>query len=110
MVRLQTIQCLIAANLFSVSDISAGPPLRACFLVDAIPAESYGAGGNYLEIFEEKSNVQMDKDERNGGCMANVDKWPEMDNDDNPIWRHSAFKQVAYFFTYGLFDLFVKGN
>ena len=99
-----------STNLFVVADADYARDLKAKFLVDAIPAESYGAGGNYLEIFEEKSNVQMDKDERNGGCMANVDKWPEKLNNTTPVWKHSAFKQIGYFFTYKLYDYFVKGE
>ena len=109
MVRLRTIQCLIAANLFSVSDGSAGPPLRARFLADAIPAESHDAGANYLRMFGEKSNVRMDVSGDNG-CMANADKWPEKLNNTTPVWKHSAFKQIGYFFTYKLYDYFVKGE
>ena len=41
-----------STNLFSVSDVSAGPPLRARFLADAIPAESHAAGANYLDVLE----------------------------------------------------------
>ena len=98
-----------STNLFSVSDDSAGPPLKARFLADAIPAESHAAGANYLDVLEESGNLRMDVSEDNG-CMANEDKWPERDNQKNPIWKHSAFKQIAYFFTYKLFDYFVKGK
>ena len=65
-----------STNLFSVSDVSAGPPLKARFLADAITAESHAAGANYLRMFGEKSNVRMDMSEDNG-CMANEDKRPE---------------------------------
>lgn len=65
-----------STNLFLVSDVSAGPPLRARFLANAISDESHAAGANYLRMFGEKSNVRMDMSEDNG-CMANEDKWPE---------------------------------
>ena len=35
--------------------------------------------------------------------MANADKWPKKKN-GNPVWEHSDFKNVAYFFVYKLFD------
>ena len=83
-----------STNLFSVSDVSAGPPLRARFLADAIPAESHAAGANYLDVLEESGNLRMDVSEDNG-CMANEDKWPEKLNNTAPVWKHSAFKQIG---------------
>ena len=99
-----------STNLFSVTDTAATPELRARFLADAIPAESHAAGANYLGALGENGNLRMDVDARSGGYMANYDRWPEKDRDDNSAWKHSSFKQTAYFFTYKLYDYFVKGN
>ena len=98
-----------STNLFSVSDVSAGPPLRARFLADAIPAESHAAGANAFKDGVVSKNVRMDASGDNG-CMANADKWPEKLNNTTPVWKHSAFKQIGYFFTYKLYDYFVKGE
>ena len=93
-----------STNLFSVTDTAATSELRARFLSDAIPAESHAAGANRLRDSSGIGNVPL------MGLMANNDGWPEKDRDDNLSWKHSSFKQTAYFFTYKLFDYFVKGN
>ena len=93
-----------STNLFSVTDAAATPELRARFLADAIPAESHAAGANAFDENVLANNVSL------MGQMSNNNRWPEKDDDNNPIWKHSAFKQVAYFFTYRLFDKFVKEN
>ena len=93
-----------STNLFSVTDTAATPELRARFLADAIPAESHAAGANAFDENVLANNVSL------MGQMSNNNRWPEKDDDNNPIWKHSAFKQVAYFFTYRLFDKFVKEN
>ena len=99
-----------STNLFSVTDAAATPELRARFLADAIPAESHAAGANAFGARANIVNTRMDQDLRDGGYMSNYDRWPEKDKDDNRTWKHSSFKQTAYFFTYKLFDYFVKGN
>ena len=93
-----------STNLFSVTDTAATPELRARFLADAIPAESHAAGANYLRVLNRDGNVSL------MGFMANDDRWPERVNNITPVWKHSAFKQVAYFFTYKLFDYLVRGE
>ena len=99
-----------STNLFSATDAAATPQLRARFLADAIPAESHAAGANAFDVRANIANTRMDQDVREGGYMSNYDRWPEKDRDDNQAWKHSSFKQTAYFFTYKLFDYFVKGN
>ena len=66
-------------------------------------------GNVSLDRLEESGNLRMDVSEDNG-CMANEDMRPEKLNNTAPAWKHSAFKQIAYFFTYKLFDYFVKGK
>ena len=92
-----------STNLFAVTDAAATPQLRARFLADAIPAESHAAGANRLKITSGIDNVPLME------LMANNSMWPEKD-EEIPIWKHSAFKQIAYFFTYKLFDNLVKGR
>ena len=93
-----------STNLFSVADTAATSELRARFLSDAIPAESHAAGANAFDEGVLANNVSLMEQ------MSNNNRWPEKDDDNNPIWKHSAFKQVAYFFTYRLFDKFVEEN
>jgi len=83
--------------------------LRARFLSDAIPATSRAAGANAFDTRISITNIQMDVAVSSGGCMSNVDKWPKKDKRKQPIWEHSDFKQVAYYFVYKLFDKFVNG-
>ena len=101
---------MCSTNLFPVTDTAATPQLRARFLSDAIPAESHAAGANALGARANIDNTRMDQDVRDGGYMSNYDRWPEKDKEDNQAWKHSSFKQTAYFFTYKLFDYFVKGD
>ena len=84
-------------------DLSHRDWLRARFLADAIPAESGAVGANALGV-SGITDVQLDAD-----CIANADKWPKKKN-GNPVWEHSDFKNVAYFFVYGLFDRLVGKN
>ena len=83
--------------------------LRARFLADAIPATSRAAWANGFKNTVPILNIQMDKRDDDGGCMSNVDKWPKRNKRKQPIWEHSDFKQVAYYFVYKLFDKFVDG-
>ena len=99
-----------STNLFSVTDTAATPELRARFLADAIPAESHAAGANAFDEGVLSANVRMDRNAEIGGYMSNYDRWPERVNNITPVWKHSAFKQVAYFFTYKLFDYLVRGE
>ena len=62
------------------------------------------AGANHINAFGANGNVRLDAD-----CIANADKWPKKKN-GNPVWEHSDFKNVAYFFVYGLFDRLVGKN
>ena len=82
--------------------------LRARFLADAIPATSRAAGANAFDTRISITNIQMDVAISSGGCMSNVDKWPR-EEDGIQIWKHSDFKQVAYYFVHKLFDKFVNG-
>ena len=91
------------------SGLSGREWLRARFLSDAIPATSRAAGANAFKNTMPIFNVQMDKSDDDGGCMSNMDKWPKKDKRKQPIWEHSDFKQVAYYFVYKLFDKFVNG-
>ncbi len=62
-------------------------------------------GANHISAFGANGNVRLDAD-----CMANADKWPRTNRNGNRIWEHSDFKNVAYFFVYGLFDRLVGKN
>ena len=81
--------------------------LRARFLSDAIPATSRAAGANELGIGASIDNIRMDIP-GSAGCMTNVVNWPRKDKHKIPIWEHSDFKNVAYYFVHKLYDFFVN--
>jgi hypothetical protein len=78
-------------------------------LSDAIPALTLPVGANWvtnLDVrFGEQRNIDMQTLENN---------WPQdrlTKAEKNNNWHHSDFQQVAYTFTYQLFDDFVNiGN
>ena len=65
---------------------------RAKLLADAIPALSYSAGAN-----ETKGTIKNNVDYM---TKCEVDDWPR----DNDAWHHSDLKNVAYYFTYKLYE------
>jgi hypothetical protein len=73
-------------------------------LSDAIPAMSLVAGANPIPKFTANDhNVDM-MTLKNGWSVSRL-------NPENNNWHHSDFVQMAYTFTYHLFDQFVTtGN
>ena len=100
-----------STNRFAVADADYRYTLRARFLGDAIPAESFAAGANRIgdENNQVMGNISLMDD-----CMANEDKWPvdrRDENDDNVLlWHHSDWKNLAYPFVYRLFDKIKENN
>ena len=72
--------------------------LRAKMLGDAIPAESFAAGRNMIGGVSGNSNYQTEGGTPNG--------WPS--NRDG--WFHSDLKDVAFWYTYKLFEKIQKGE
>ena len=70
--------------------------LRAKMLGDAIPAESFAAGRNETSGVSGNYNCQS----------ATPNGWPS--NRDG--WFHSDLKDVAFWYTYKLFEKIVKGE
>lgn len=73
--------------------------LRAKMLGDAIPAESYAAGANAISGFV---NHNMQTGTQNG--------WPKKNSEQKAIWEHSDIKNVAFYFTYKLFEKINNGD
>ena len=73
--------------------------LRAKMLGDAIPAESYAAGANAISGFV---NYNMQTGTQNG--------WPKKNSEQKAIWEHSDIKNVAFYFTYKLFEKINNGD
>jgi hypothetical protein len=73
--------------------------LRAKILGDAIPAESYAAGANAISGFV---NHNMQTETQNG--------WPKKNSEQKAIWEHSDIKNVAFYFTYKLFEKINNGD
>ena len=71
--------------------------LRAKMQGDAIPAESFAAGRNDTSGVSGNYNYQS----------ATPNGWPKTDDDDNPVWEHSDFKNVAYFYARQIFKKIV---
>ena len=91
-----------STNLFVVADADYARDLKAKFLADAIPAESFAAGANALLVWGESRNYNFQSETPSG--------WPKLDDDDNPVWEHSDLKNVAYFYVYKLFKRLVRDS
>ena len=89
-----------STNLFTVADEAYRKNLRAKFLGDAIPATSFAAGRNAIGGGPDSIPLMQ--------SIAHSDLWPEK-NGDQPVWKHSALKNVAYFFVHNVFDEIVNG-
>lgn len=70
--------------------------LRGHFLGDAIPATSFGAGGNSVPGVP---NINYES------CKTAPEKWPAERKGE---WHHSDMKNIAYFHVKKLFDKLVK--
>ena len=70
--------------------------LRAKMLSDSIPAESFAAGRNMIGGVSGNYNYQS----------ATPNGWPS--NRDG--WFHSDLRDVAFWYTYKLFEMIVKGE
>ena len=94
-----------ATNRFEFADADEAALLRAKFLADAVPAESWAMGGNALAWKESAcGNLQLDTLNNMSG------QWPsERSGRYARTWLHSDLKNVAYFYIYPLFDRIVNG-
>ena len=90
-----------STNLFYIADADYRAMLRAKFLGDAIPATSFAAGANRLEVFGNARNMDY------SSCM--IDPWPQTSN-ETKFWYHSDIKNIAYKFVHPLFIKIVKGE
>ena len=91
-----------STNLFAIADVTYRDSLRAKFLGDAIPATSFAAGANRIELLGNIGNLNY------SDCMAAP--WPQTSNGDN-MWYHSDMKDMAFFFVYPFYiDLATKGD
>lgn len=83
---------------------------RARLLAEAFPALTLPAGGNELvRAFGEPStdhnfNMQTEYQKK----MGDVVLWPFPGTRQNSRWLHNDVKDMAYVYTYGLFDKFRK--
>ena len=73
--------------------------LRAFLLADAIPATSYGAGGN--PIFKDGTSIDMSTKCKN---VPDTAEWPRKRGE----WWHSDLKDVAYFFVEPLYKMILE--
>jgi len=78
---------------------------RHLLLARAIPATSVAAGANAVEALPASHNRNMQHREKDGNVVDEglQNGWPRSDT----IWRHGDYKDVAYVYTYKLFDAIV---
>ena len=81
--------------------------LKAKFLADAIPAESFAAGANALTAWGDSGNYDFQSETPNGWPSQRQKKQGETTID---AWLHSDIKNAAFFYVYELFDKIVKGE
>ena len=67
---------------------------------DAIPATSFAAGANDMGRGLKSYNMHD----------YMVTSWPRKDSDGKSVWYHSDIKDVAYYFTHGLFEKVMNGE
>ena len=92
-----------STNLLVIADGAYRAELSARFLGDAIPAESFAAGANSFDRGVISGNIDFES------CKENVDEWPaERIMNNIKLWHHNDFKNLAYYFVYGLFDRIVN--
>ena len=95
---------MTSTNLYVVADANERYALRARFLGDAIPAESFAMGANEAHRRSGIDNLSMMEK-----CMANEEFWPRKDEQTKAkLWHHSDWKQLAYCFVHKLFSEIVK--
>ena len=87
-------------NLFTIADAMYRNELRAKFLADAIPATSFAAGANDMGGGLKSYNMHD----------YMITSWPRKDSDGKSVWYHSDIKDVAYYFTHGLFEKVMNGE
>ena len=93
-----------ATGPFEVEEPEVRESLRAKFLADAIPAESFAVGANAI-------HTSTGIDCESLMTFAKKDAWPEgRRKKSGREWRHSDVKNVACFFMRTLFDRMVSGN
>jgi hypothetical protein len=96
---------MTSTNLYFVADASERYALRARFLGDAIPAESFAAGANEIKARSGIAYISL-----MDSCMSNVDWWPRRNAQQQNVWHHSDWKNLAYYFVYKMFDKITENN
>ena len=76
--------------------------VRDRILADGIPAQTFVAGSNAIDVFGDEGNYNYQGQQ--------IDGWPRKDRRGNSLWYHSDIKDVSFFFTYPFFIRVVKGN
>ena len=76
--------------------------VRDRILADGIPALTFAAGANAIDVFGDEGNYNYQGQQ--------IDGWPRKDRRGNSLWYHSDIKDVSFFFTYPFFIRVVKGN
>ncbi len=90
---------------FAAKDVDSAETLRAKFLADAVPAESFATGANPLNNLNGIVNVRLD------GLQNRSQTWPaERMSQGGRLWRHSDMKNIAYFFVHPLYDRMATGK
>jgi hypothetical protein len=113
LIHLETVPFFDSKSLSSPSDLydaqtGASSPgsiyahnKRNTLLAQMIPATSFAAGANALiKKFDLRHQLDM------AGMKSNTSNWPL--RDDKREWHHCDLREVAYLYTWAVYDRFVK--
>ena len=89
------------------SDTAADFFRRAQLLAEAIPAQSWPAGANYVKAFVSSANEDQNYNMPNS-FVTNKAYWPRPRTDGTLNWHHNDLREVAYLYLYPIFDKFVS--
>jgi len=78
---------------------------RGLLLARAIPATSFAAGANPIDTLNAPSGQRNFNMEKTGDDLGLQNGWPRR---QNSRWRHGDYRDVAYVYTYKLFDKIVE--
>ena len=93
---------LHATNAVTAAQVAE---VRDRILADGIPAQTFAAGANAVDVFGDAGNRNYDS------FMANVESWPRFTRENGVkrlLWHHSDIKAIAYYFVYPLFEQLVS--
>ena len=88
---------LHTTNAVTVAQVAE---VRDRILADGIPALTFAAGANAVDVFGDEGNYNYQNED------GAPNGWPRKDG----AWRHSDIKDVSYYYVWKLFEKIKKGE